>query len=259
MDYTKFQQTFCSQFLYLMQITHEKSTQSDLTFLNISTMTLICELNKNVNLEKFCKNYESIYFNAILKKNKRNENVTVTKRGKVKKSFFNQATLTFKDTTTKSIKIFSNGKLQMTGIPSLIEGIDIAIKIKDIIYRFTQDTIDIKNINVAMINSNFAFNHTINLTQLNDSLPSSIYEPDTYPGVKLKKHDFSIFVFGTGNVVITGGNSLSQLEKAYTYIIENIKPHMLGKRVEHKIKKMKECVDGYQKNMLDCCIVKNFL
>ena len=121
---------FSNSFMELMETSHA-FTGKGFSPLNISTMTVVCQTNSSfIDMEKFVNNFDdNIDFDAELKKKHRYDTPVVTKRGKVKKNFFNQATLTFKDITTKSIKIFTNGKLQMTGITSLLEGQRVAHKV----------------------------------------------------------------------------------------------------------------------------------
>jgi TATA-box binding protein (TBP) (component of TFIID and TFIIIB) len=226
-------------------------------------MTIVCKTNsQNIDMEKFVLNFDSyIDFDASLKKKQRNDAPVITKRGKVKKNFFNQATLTFKDTTTKSIKIFTNGKLQMTGITSMLEGITVATKVCALISKCVSYDVHAESVDIAMINSDFCIRRNVNvyamLAVLNKTNVMCAYDPDTYPGLKIKYNGVSIFVFGTGSVVVTGSNSLERLNDAYTYIGNVVKENesiLWGKSKEKKRVILYNF--GYPKNTLDCCALK---
>jgi TATA-box binding protein (TBP) (component of TFIID and TFIIIB) len=255
---------FSNDFLSLMSQSHSFSTDIGFSTISISTMTIVCKTNTDtIDMEKFVNNFDTyIDFDASLKKKQRTDDPIITKRGKIKKNFFNQATLTFKDTTTKSIKIFTNGKLQMTGITSMIEGIKVASKVCALISKCVSADVKASTVDIAMINSDFCIRRNVNLYSMlnimsNDDTISCAYDPDTYPGLKIKYNKVSIFVFGTGSVVITGSNSLQRLKEAFTYIGNIVKDNesiLWGKSKEKK--RIIIYTHGYPKNTLDCCAKK---
>lgn len=264
MDFDKYLNTFSNDFMNLCQLSCKYTVKHGYSPISISTMTFVVTTScGNINMENVVNNFDSCKtFDCSLKKKGRNEEPTVTKRGKVKKNFYNQATLTFKDITTKSIKIFTNGKLQMTGITSLIEGIRVAKKVCHIIQKCTGVNVSIKDINVAMINSDFCIRRSVNLPILRSCIKGipniySSYDPDTYPGLKIKCDGVSVFVFSTGSVVITGSNDLAKLYNTYDTmfnIFENFQ-QVLGKPTQEKKRRI-PYVDGYPKTMIDCCTKK---
>ena len=265
MDFEKYSSklsVFSGSFMDLMKSSHA-CTEKGCSSLNISTMTVVCQTNSSlIDMEKFVNNFDNnIDFDAELKKKHRYDTPVVTKRGKVKKNFFNQATLTFRDITTKSIKIFTNGKLQMTGITSLLEGQRVAHKVCGLISRCTETNVTPVSVDIAMINSDFCIRKNINLLRLMSKITGDVifaYDPDTYPGLKLKYNNVSIFVFSTGSVVITGSKSLHDLHGAFKYVtnlvFSNLESCTRGETKEKK-RNMK-CAHGYPKNILDCCAVK---
>lgn len=253
---------FSNAFMALMKTSHS-FTEKGFSSLNISTMTVVCQTNSSfIDMEKFVTNFDDhIDFDAELKKKHRYDTPVVTKRGKVKKNFFNQATLTFKDITTKSIKIFTNGKLQMTGITSLIEGQRVAHKVCVLIGKCTETLLFPVSVDIAMINSDFCIRKNVNLVRLMTKITGDVmfsYDPDTYPGLKMKYNNVSIFVFSTGSVVITGSKSIHDLHNAFKYITNlvnvNAESCTWGETKEKKRKMKYE--HGYPKNIIDCCAVK---
>tara|TARA_Y100000389_G_C17469730_1_gene529215 strand:- start:7360 stop:8169 length:810 start_codon:yes stop_codon:yes gene_type:complete len=265
MDFEKYSSAlnvFSISFMKLMK-TSNYFTEKGFSPLNISTMTVVCQTNTSfIDMEKFVNNFDdNIDFDAELKKKHRYDTPVVTKRGKVKKNFFNQGTLTFRDITTKSIKIFTNGKLQMTGITSLLEGQRVAHKVCDLISRCTETNVIPVSVDIAMINSDFCIRKSVNILRLMTKITGDVifsYDPDTYPGLKMKYNNVSIFVFSTGSVVITGSKSLQDLHSAFTYItnlvFSNAETCTWGETKEKK-RKMKY-KHGYPKNIIDCCAVK---
>ena len=201
--------------------------------LNVSTITLICNLNvDNVSIQTFSENFKSDVLVMKIQSAVRDGRLDVTRRSKVKRAFFNQITLNYKDISNKSIKIFSNGKLQITGLTSVYE----CQVLSDYVLRVVQETM--KNDNIAitkryigMINSNFSTKTNLDLVKLNRILNQSsnvmsIYNPESYPAINMKyqmEHTCtSIFVFGTGNIVTTGGKTLQDIRRSYQFINRTI-------------------------------------
>lgn len=198
--------------------------------LNLSTMTIIGSLNNsNIDIKYFSENFTSpVHPFCILKKTKKHGDYIETKRGKVKKSFYNQVTIQYRDTTTKSIKLFSNGKLQITGITSLNEASKVCKMMKEILNTtFEKSLFEIVSIEIGMINTNFSFGRKIDIIQLKHYLKEKPntkikYEPDVYPGLKVKHFNTSIFVFATGNVLLTGVKSIEEIQSSLNFIFENV-------------------------------------
>lgn len=215
-------------------------------YLNISTITITGELNTNcIDIQYLSENFESPPFPAcIIKKTKQHGDYVETKRGKKQKSFYNQISVQYKDTTQKSIKIFSNGKLQMTGITSLNEAENVSNFICNLLQNTFPNHKQYKTttLNIGMINTNFTFGHSLDILKLkdlynNDDYCSVEYSPDVYPGLKIKyktgNQKNNIFVFATGNVLITGVKSMKEVLDAFNFItlttLNNWKSVNLGK------------------------------
>jgi TATA-box binding protein (TBP) (component of TFIID and TFIIIB) len=237
-------------------------------FVNVSTITLICVLNiDNVDLKHFVNEFK--HENVHIK-------VPPVKTGttKMKKTFYNQITLNYRDISNKSIKLFSNGKLQITGLTSFFE-CDIVLKkitgwLNDV---FKTTNIAVTNAYVGMLNINFSVQNTIDLQGLNRVLNSfdnvmAVYNPETYPAinVKLQKSDeftfaskgnsVSLFVFGTGNIVVTGTKSLEQAMFAYDFIIDVFakSKEVFKLRKERKMDDMSNYIEGYAARQFLSCI-----
>lgn len=223
--------------------------------LNISTITLIAALNKDkLDLEHFCRDFTHPQV--------RIKTIDQTKR----KYFFNQITLNYKDISKKSIKIFSNGKLQITGLTSVFECNRLLNLIQGWLSSIFKDNIRIINSYIGMINGNFSIKKTINLLNMNYLLCNNegvlcIYNPESYPAINIKlNHNgntISVFVFGTGNIVITGGKSLNDINHAYTFIINVLSkyPEVYKESDVVSMKKEESIIHGYTIRQFLSCLV----
>jgi len=233
---------------------------------NISTITLICNLNKEkLDIPFFTERFNKQ--DVTIKVSKSNKEFEISKRGKIKKTFFNQVTLNYTDISKKSIKIFSNAKLQITGISSYWECNHVMTMVLRWLNEiFASECIEISHSYIGMINSNFSMNQKLDLPGLNNILNRndkvmSIYNPESYPAINMKivndehveythaKSTISIFIFGTGNIVITGSKSMDDISKAYFFITNTIKCNPEIRRETHisvkNDKKVDHIIDGY--------------
>ena len=220
---------FTNEYFDLMETSFRLSQSKPLNCISISTMTFIADLGVTIDIESLNKNFTSTtYPICSIKRTKKHHEYETTKRGKKKLSFYNQITITYVDHTTKSIKIFSNGRLQMTGITSLNEAKYAANTIIQIIKNSVDSEADINasKFEIALINSNFSFKNNLNIVKLRPLIKDCKveYKPDVYPGLKIKHNSTgaSIFLFSTGNVVITGVKSLTSIREAFTHITNNV-------------------------------------
>ena len=254
-------------------------------YINISTITIIGKLNnEHIDIKKLSESFESPqYPSCVVKKTKKHGEYEESSRGKKKKSFYNQITIQYKDYSkvsnkklfiTKSIKIFSNGMLQMTGVTSLIEAETIGTMICKILTdHFPLDKeFTVKSLEIGMINSNFSFGYDLNILKYKNIYQSEKcnveYVPDVYPGLKIKygsneqNKGTSIFVFATGNVLITGSKSLEEIREAFLYIVEstlNNWQHTSAKQKPDKSLNYKTTYNnGYEIAQFQCASQPNF-
>jgi TATA-box binding protein (TBP) (component of TFIID and TFIIIB) len=232
----------------------------------ISTITAVGNINTIIDLQKFFDNFEPIdnivYVEYGKTKNisnvkgihpKKNSN----KKKKNSKRFDNQATvfIKLKDTTYANMKIFKNGKIQMTGLKGINNGIE-AINILIDYFKNNNsnniidniENIKLTNYKICLINSDFKFNHKIKRNDLHKFITNNTnlvcsYEPCIYPGVKIqyfynsdndgvcKCEDYcdnkkknsncskiTIAIFESGCTIITGAKNINQINTTYDYI-----------------------------------------
>jgi len=151
-------------------------------------------------------------------------------------TFYNQITLTYDDGhSTKSIKIFPNGSIQVAGCEDIFNCSYIIKSLIYILQSFDKDIVPpADTFRVVMINSNFSLNYNINLLKTTHHFEnySDIFkvsfEPDRYSAVKIKfkpaedMKEITTSIFGTGKIIITGAETLKEIVFAYNIINEHI-------------------------------------
>ncbi len=230
----------------------------------ISTMTLACKINTKFNCRNIAR-YVDLTYGGILSVKCGNEDNTKTNRtllpkkqktGKKKKKrrvFYNQVSIYVmvkgKNKKPVSVKLFLNGAIQMTGCKTVAHAIEALnkifnelSKIKAIIasknyclkvvekkFATSIEILNIKNvkdIRIAMINSNFRINFKIDRAKLHNLMLAENYEvsydPEKHACVNIKydhmDKQLSIFVFEGGSIIITGVNNCFQIVDAYNFI-----------------------------------------
>ena len=161
--------------------------------------------------------------------------------------FYNQITLGYIDRySTKSIKVFPNGSIQVAGCSDLFD----CNRIIKQLTLLLKNVLDIKkeiptnSFRVVMINSNFSLNSNINLIALYNHFLSEktfnvTFDPDRYSAVKIKfkpasdMKQVTVSIFGTGKIIVTGAETLREIAYAYNVINR----HILSKADEIKVSK----------------------
>lgn len=256
----------------------------------ISTITSTGGVNTLVDLEVF-------FNNVVIEKNdgiiymeygkfKKGVSNKVNKKKKESKQFDNQATcIVCLNNMYANVKVFKNGKIQMTGLKSADQGslvIDCIIEnLKNIANSGVKEIVNaidnIQNIDykVRLINSDFRIGIDIRRDKLNTLIQRtydvlSSFEPCIYPGVKIQYFwnkcnvpdgicscteecngkgsgegngnckKITIAVFQSGCIIITGAQSIEQINTAYVFICNVIKNH-IDELEKVPIKKITSC------------------
>ena len=167
-------------------------------------------------------------------------------------TFYNQITLTYQDhASTKSIKVFPNGSIQVAGCSDLFDCNRIINQLK-MLFTTCLDihtTIPNDSFRVVMINSNFSLNYNINLVEVARHFEKHFnvsFEPDRYSAVKVKfkpaqdMKEITTSIFRTGKIIITGAETLKEIAFAY-----NIINHHINENPKIKVSRTEE-VDTFE-------------
>ena len=174
--------------------------------LRISTMTAISSINSDIDLDNLFKNIipndkvTYIQHGSLGTKGESKKKVRKSRIPKKQKSFFNQVTLHVNCEKNVNVKLFNNGKIQMTGLKYETHGdkvLDVLIPYLLSINSSSQDTIlsqkdkiNYSPFNIVLINSDFSIGYKIKREivhrEIVDSGMYSSYEPCIYPGVNIK-------------------------------------------------------------------------
>ena len=218
--------------------------------LRISTITLCCNFNSIIKLDDF-----KIKYDTSLKE---------------KKKFYNSAVFSwhskYQEQANVSIKLFTNGKIQVAGcktIRSCAYIIRKAFKRLTESQCFEKENPFISDMKICMINTDFKINTTLYQDKLcnilssnsihnNGNFLSVVYQPVKYPAINTKfiisdnimdfhehnlKHGLrkiysnklSILIFRSGSIIITGGKSIDNYFEAYKYMLNILKEN--GKEI----------------------------
>lgn len=212
------------------------------TWIKLTTITMVSSFNKEIPIEKM----KTFFENGPLTLNS-NCNFEISLKPT---TFYNQITLMYKDSfSTKSIKIFPNGSIQVAGCTDLINCSHIIKMLETILKKFDKDILPpSSSFRVVMINSNFSLNYNINLVSTAEHFKSYgdvfkvSFEPDRYSAVKVKfqpsidMKEVTVSIFSTGKIIITGAETLKEIAFAYNIINHHIneKPDLRVGEVENK-------------------------
>lgn len=237
--------------------------------LHISTMVQIGKLNSNINLlnlaDELKINKDIIYIEYGQQVSKGDEGKK-RKDNKPRKYFYNQLTIHVFNKTKKNnrinVKIFNNGRIQMTGIKNNLQGGETIYKLceqfnilnnKEKIFDIESLIESVEPLETVLINSDFDIGFPINRESLHRCIVDygyySSYEPCNYPGVNIKYYNnplnenfgicncektcngkglnntckkITIAVFKSGKIIITGGRNKNDISIAHKFITEFI-------------------------------------
>ena len=225
--------------------------------LKLSTMSTTCKLGVDIFLKNI-NDYMKLSENEIVtikydnKIKSLDKSVLKKKKKKIcNKNFFNQLTVEIRPDPHYpdkkiNIKLFKNGSVQMSGCKSIRDCNKVLNKLitklsKEIVVIENGQIIDkpfvsdidnlvVNNFKITMINSNFNIKYLINRESLYNILLSKKtqcrYEPCIHACVNIKFKTteaikpVSIFVFQSGNIIITGAKTISQILESYKYVTE---------------------------------------
>jgi len=168
-------------------------------------MTAISALNTDINLDNLYKNMDAnetipfIQHGSHGIKGESNKMKRKSRKPEKKKTFFNQVTLHVYCDKLVNVKMFNNGKIQMTGLKYEGHGLKVLQKLIPLIMAldsqsdnkvFNHKDVSFEPMNTVLINSDFDIKFKIQRDVLHreiiDAGMYSSYEPCIYPGVNIK-------------------------------------------------------------------------
>jgi len=162
-------------FSYLLTLDEFRKTFSSDTmpsWVKITTITMISGFSEEVKID--IERIKSLFEEKGSISMKRvDSNTHFEWKLKPSTTFYNQVTLTYADAySTKSIKIFPNGSIQVAGCADLFD----CKRVINQLNCFFKDVLEVPqelpvdNFRVVMINSNFSLNFNVNLSSQRDTL-----------------------------------------------------------------------------------------
>lgn len=226
-----------NSFSYLLTLDEmRKALPEDIrpSWVKITTITMVSSFMQQIDIKRLRSKFEEIGSYKL-----RREGTTIDGfEWKLKPTtFYNQVTLTYHDTySTKSVKVFPNGSIQVAGCCDLFDCKRIITQIIHIFKTFLDLKIEVPvdSFRVVMINSNFSLNYNINLMKVADwfeeydDIFKVSFEPDRYSAVKIKfkpsedMKEITTSIFSTGKIIITGAETLKEIAFAYNIINNHI-------------------------------------
>jgi len=204
------------------------------SWIKITTITMVSSFVQEIDIDRLRTTFERIGSYKMRRQGSKMDGI----EWKLKPTtFYNQVTLTYHDTySTKSVKVFPNGSIQVAGCCDLFDCKRIITQLIFIFKNFLgmTNTAPVESFRVVMINSNFSLNYNINLMQVSDwferynDIFKVSFEPDRYSAVKIKfkpAHDMkeiTCSIFSTGKIIITGAETLKEIAFGYNIINQHI-------------------------------------
>lgn len=194
----------------------------------VSTMTITASLN----VRRVCRDSMMIALSLVEGDGPLLASEAKTHKRKRSSVFFNQITMRH---GTKSVKVFYNGSMHVTGCTSPAEFWEVATAVcnfmSDTVAPQTTDgseVVCIQGFDVQMINVNFGAGMELYLKGLRDTCAAlgymASYDADTYPGLNVKlpigERHVTVLLFKSGKVIITGAKTAAELDTAHRMITD---------------------------------------
>ena len=186
------------------------------SLLRVSTMTVMGgRRDSTTSLTTFVEKFKSGTNGWEMAKNHFNNSVTIFKK--------------LSQTKKRSVKLFANGKIHVTGSSTPMEGKAIIQEIQDIVDDIFPDVCSRSLIpmEIQMINATFQVPHGINQLELlelyknyRNQVSKISFNPETYSAVKATIFGTTVSVFKTGSVVLAGAKTFKDLAIIYKFLLD---------------------------------------
>jgi len=222
----------CDTFSYVLTMDKFRSAVPDEhkpSWVKITTITMVSSVLTTVDIQKLRSIFET------------RRTVNIRPVGSTESgfswelkptTFYNQITLMYTDhMSTKSIKVFPNGSVQVAGCSDLFDCKRVILQLTFLLKTLLDIEQDIPadSFRVVMINSNFSLNYNLNLFRITDTFSdisafNVSFDPDRYSAVKIKfrpapdMKQVTTSIFSTGKIIVTGAETLKEIVYAYHVI-----------------------------------------
>ena len=204
------------------------------SWVKITTITMVAKFGQPIDIARLREKFTSIDHLCL----QRNGNPKSDFRWTLRPTtFYNQITLSYLDGySTKSVKIFPNGSIQVAGCCDLFDCSRVIKQLKVIFktYLDMENLINTDDFRVVMINSNYSLNYNVNLIKVAEHFSnfsdvfSVSFQPETYSAVKIKfkpseeMKQITTSIFSTGKIIITGCETLKEVAYGFNVVCRHI-------------------------------------
>ena len=227
-----------NSFSYLLTLDEFRKDFPDETrpsWIKITTITMVSSFIQEIDIKKLRFLFEKLETFKIKRSGTKDDGGFVWKLKPT--TFYNQVTLTYHDSySTKSVKVFPNGSIQVAGCCDLFDCKRIITQLTYIFKTFLgmESQVPVDSFRVVMINSNFSLNYNVNLMKVaqhfenHSDIFKVSFEPDRYSAVKIKfrpaqdMKEITTSIFSTGKIIITGAETLKEIAFGYNIINQHI-------------------------------------
>lgn len=205
------------------------------SWVSMTTITVVCKgALENIDLEHVRTVFRKLKTIKVVPKGSKTRNGFEWRMRY--NSFMNQVTIGYTDMySAKAVKLFPNGSIQIAGCSNILDCKRV-IKQTELVMSFVFQkklSLPYHKYRVVMINTNFSMNCRLNLYKLYEVFAANpkfeeAYEPAVaaqlivkfvpQPGMKR----ITCSIFSTGNVIITGAETLMEIAHAYKVLNQTI-------------------------------------
>lgn len=202
---------------------------------NISTITYTFSLDHtNIDLLQFSNKFD--VNNVCIKPCKKRKKTKIQRND----FFFNQITIEYLTMSKKSIKIFKNGRVHVTGLCSLYDCnhvTQLVCEWLELVFEEKYKVIDLSK-KIDLLNSTLNFKKSFSFKTLINILISKniqyVYHPDTYSAIKIIYSTSKIMIFKSGNVILSAKESILNIKYSLFFFLDLIN---LYKRIDQSFEK----------------------
>ena len=215
------------------------------SWVKITTITMVSKVLESIDIKKFRGRLEKL---GSIKMKMKGTNFSGFEWKMKPTTFYNQVTLGYiDDYSTKSVKVFPNGSIQVAGCNDLFDCKRVITQLCTLIKMVMQleNDISTETFRVVMINTNFSLNHHINLYATAEAFGKNpnfkvSFDPDRYSAVKIKfkpaeeMKEVTTSIFSTGKIIVTGAETLKEIAFSYNIINQfiNINDHVFVQSID---------------------------